>query len=88
MKDCKLDVIKVDRCFFEQELDEANKEILKTIIHLIQFLGMEVVAEGVERKEDVAFLKSIGCDAVQGFYYYKPMPMKEFFCLLDEKNHR
>lgn len=88
LKDCKLDVIKVDRCFFEQVLDEANKEILKTIIHLIQFLGMEVVAEGVERKEDVAFLKSIGCDAVQGFYYYKPMPMKEFFSLLDEKNHR
>ena len=44
---------------------------------------MKGIAEGVDRKEDVDFLDSIGCDAVQGFYFYKPMPMEEFFSLLD-----
>ena len=85
LKDCKLDIIKVDRCFFEKELDDDGKEILRTILHLIKYLGMGVVAEGVERKEDVEFLESIHCDAIQGFYFYQPMPMKDFFDLLDKK---
>lgn len=46
---------------------------------------MKVIAEGVERKEDVEFLTEIGCDAVQGFYFYKPLPMEEFFALLDNQ---
>ena len=83
LKECDLDIIKIDRCFFVDELSDLNKEILKTIIHLIKSIGMKVIAEGVERKEDVDFLASIGCDAVQGFYFYKPMPMEEFFSLLD-----
>lgn len=85
LKDSKLDIIKVDRCFFEKPLDDNGKEILRTIIYLIKFLGMKVIAEGVERKEDVEFLESIHCDAIQGFYFYQPMPMQEFFDLLDEK---
>lgn len=75
LKECDLDVIKIDRCFFIEEMNNLNKEILRTIIHLIKSIGMKVIAEGVERKEDVDFLASIGCDAVQGFYFYKPMPM-------------
>ena len=58
--------------------------ILKTIIQLLQLLKVQIVAEGVETKEDVEFLKEMGCDDVQGFYFYKPMPMEEFFALLDE----
>ena len=87
LKDSKLDVVKIDRCFFTDEMSDEDKEILKTIMHLIKMVNMEVVAEGVERKEDIEFLSTIGCDTVQGFYFYKPMPMKDFFALLDEKNH-
>ena len=85
LKESGLDTIKIDRCFFIEEMNDVNKEILKTIIFLIKRIGMKVIAEGVERKEDVEFLASIGCDAVQGFYFYKPMPMEEFFALLDEE---
>lgn len=86
LKECDLDVIKIDRCFFIEEMNDLNKEILRTIIHLIKSIGMKVIAEGVERKEDVDFLASIGCDAVQGFYFYKPMPMEEFFALIDDSD--
>lgn len=85
LKECDLDSIKIDRCFFIEELSDLNKKILKTIIDLIKSIGMKVIAEGVERKEDVDFLAEIGCDAVQGFYFYKPMPMEEFFNLLDNQ---
>lgn len=83
LKDSNLDVIKIDRCFFRDELSDDTKEILRTITHLIKVLGMKVIAEGVEKKEDIEFLSTISCDAVQGFYFYKPMPMMEFFNLLD-----
>lgn len=86
LKECDLDVIKIDRCFFIEEMNDLNKEILRTIIHLIKTIGMKVIAEGVERKEDVDFLTSIGCDAVQGFYFYKPLPMEEFFALIDDSD--
>ncbi|WP_416325703.1 EAL domain-containing protein [[Eubacterium] hominis] len=88
LKDSNLDVIKIDRCFFQEKLSEDAKEILRTIIHLIKILGMEVIAEGVERKEDIDFLSTIDCDAVQGFYFYKPMPMKDFFDLIDQTKTR
>lgn len=86
LQDSKLDIIKIDRCFFEKDLDDDSKEIIRTVIHLIKYLGMKVVAEGVERKADVEFLESIHCDAIQGFYFYRPMPMEEFFDLLDKKD--
>lgn len=84
--DNNLDVIKIDRCFFRgSSEDVVNYKILKTIINLIKDIGKKVIAEGVERKEDVDFLASLGCDAVQGFYFYKPMPMNEFFLLIDNQ---
>lgn len=50
-------------------------------------LGIETVAEGVETKEQVEFLRGIGCDVAQGFYFAKPMPMSEFDALLEKENN-
>lgn len=80
-----VDTVKLDRCFFEEDDGELKWEILKTVIKLMKTLGVSVIAEGVETQEDVAFLEKTGCDEIQGFYYYKPMPMKEFFQLIDDK---
>ena len=47
---------------------------------------MHIVAEGVEEKEDVELVQSLGVDEIQGFYYYRPMPMEDFFALLDKED--
>ena len=66
-------------------MTKDTKSIVKMLITMIQSFGMHVIAEGVERKEDVEFLTSIGCDAIQGYYFYKPMPLDDFFQLLDKE---
>ena len=45
-------------------------------------MGSKVVAEGVEDKEQLEFLQSVGCDMIQGYYFYKPMSPEEFAALL------
>lgn len=84
----QLDTIKMDRQFFVQNLNGDGKLIIKTIIDLIHSLDMKVVAEGVETKEHIDWLKECGCECVQGYYYYKPMPVEEFEALLDEQEQR
>lgn len=79
LKDIPLDVLKLDGEFFRGG-DENGRGavIVKEAIRLARELDMRVVAEGVERREQVDFLVSLGCDMIQGFYYAKPMPVKEF----------
>ena len=49
---------------------------------LAKELGLYVTGEGVEKKEQVEFLKNIDCDSIQGFYYSKPLPVEEYEKLL------
>jgi len=57
-------------------------EIARAIIGLSRGLNLEVVAEGAEVKEQVAFLKEHGCDLVQGYFYSRPLPAEEFAVIL------
>lgn len=77
-----VDTLKIDRQFFINQCGEKDKIVIETIIHLAKRLGIHTVAEGIEDKGTIEFLKSIGCDMVQGFYYYKPMPVPDFWALL------
>ncbi len=86
MKSLPIDVLKVDGSFFmRSELDEKNRAVISAIIHLAKSLGMDVVCEGIETKEQVEFVKEQKGDMAQGFYYYKPMPALEFYALLEDK---
>ncbi len=77
------DTIKVDRSLVRDSgLDGSTPLILRSIIALAHELGKEVVAEGVETAEDAAYLRSIGCEFGQGFYYGEPMSPKEVAALL------
>jgi EAL domain-containing protein (putative c-di-GMP-specific phosphodiesterase class I) len=58
--------------------------IVKTIITLAKQLNIKTVAEGVEHKEQMDVLKSLGCDAIQGYYFAKPMPFEEFLKFIKE----
>lgn len=79
LKDIPLDVLKLDGEFFRGEDDDGRGEIVvREAIQLARSLDMRVVAEGVEKKEQVDFLASQGCDMIQGYYFAKPMPVAEF----------
>lgn len=68
-----IDVLKIDRSFVVDILNNnKNRWIVENIIELSHKLGIEVVAEGVEHKEQVDVLKEALCDTVQGYYYSKP----------------
>jgi EAL domain-containing protein (putative c-di-GMP-specific phosphodiesterase class I)/DNA-binding NarL/FixJ family response regulator len=74
-----MDVIKIDKEFVRGvPLDIENAAITSAILALGNSLGLKVVAEGVEHDSELEFLRSLGCSAVQGFYYARPMPPAEF----------
>ena len=72
------DVIKIDAKFFRAGLDESNKTIIESIINLCHKLNKVVVAEGIELESEVEFLKTVGCDIIQGYYFAKPVPANDF----------
>lgn len=83
LKNMTIDVLKLDGSFFWESKDvERERKIISGVINMIQSLEIQAVAEGVEHLDQVEFLQSIGCDLIQGYYYYRPMPMEEFEYLL------
>ncbi len=77
------DVIKLDKKFIENMIvSDKGRLILEQVVRMAEKLDLGLLAEGVETKEQVELLRSIGCDQVQGYYYAKPMPEDEFFELL------
>lgn len=79
LKDIQIDVLKLDMGFLKSsDYSAKGGNILTAILKMAESLKMQAIAEGVETKEQVEFLKSIGCRYVQGFYYSKPLPVGEF----------
>lgn len=79
LKDIQIDVLKLDMGFLKSsDYSAKGGNILTAILKMAESLKMQTIAEGVETKEQVEFLKSIGCKYVQGFYYSKPLPVDEF----------
>ncbi len=79
LKNLKADTLKLDRSFFTDNKDTVRGElVVDGIVKLSQSLNMLVVAEGVEEEEQIDFLKFIGCDAAQGYYFAKPMCISDF----------
>ncbi len=81
------DVIKLDKKFMENMMvSRKGRLILEQVVAMANKLELGLLAEGVETKEQIDLLQSIGCDQVQGYYYAKPMPAEDFFALLKEQN--
>ena len=79
LKDIHADVVKIDMGFLkETENGERSRIILANTINLIKELGMHSITEGVENKSQVDMLTKMGCDMFQGYYYSKPISVKEF----------
>ena len=84
LKDFPFDVLKIDKEFFSESItSESSKWILRMIIEMAEGLGIRVICEGVETKEQVEMLRRLGCRYVQGYYYSKPIPAENYmesFC--------
>ncbi|MCI2056478.1 MAG: EAL domain-containing protein [Oscillibacter sp.] len=79
-----VDVLKLDIRFIQnQTLKTSGKGILSFVISLAKWLNLAVVAEGVETAEQIATLRFMDCNYVQGFYYARPMPKQHFEHLLE-----
>ena len=75
--------LKIDRSFVADVLDdEADATIVRTIVEMAHTLGFTVIAEGVERDSQAAFLRALGCEQAQGFLFARPMSAEEFSALV------
>jgi hypothetical protein len=85
LKRFPIDTLKIDRSFTTGIPSDANDcAIASTIISIAQQLKHKVIAEGVETVEQLAFLKSSGCDEVQGYLFSQPLPAADFERALKE----
>ncbi|MBC8569498.1 bifunctional diguanylate cyclase/phosphodiesterase [Zongyangia hominis] len=88
LKDIPVDVLKLDRAFFEEtDNDGRSRHIVTSVVALMRSLGIKVVAEGVETASQLSFLKSIQCDIAQGYYLARPMPLEDFEALIRKEQH-
>ena len=79
LKDVPFDTIKLDRAFFGESIDsERGRTTLTGIIQLLDALGFETVAEGIESENEAEQLKEWGCHVIQGYVYGRPIPADEF----------
>lgn len=75
LKDLRVEGLKIPRQLMAS--DERSHTIVRSTIELAHQLGMQVVAEGIEKDEQVEFLRESGCDALQGYYFAGPVTAKE-----------
>ncbi len=83
LKDLDFDVIKLDMLFLENKGGNSRGgTILSSVVNMAKWLHIPVIAEGVETIEQADFLKSIGCNYIQGYLYSRPLPEKDYESLV------
>lgn len=87
LKDINVDMIKLDTKFIELSKENAGKgvKIIQSMIVMAKKLHLMIIAEGAQTKEQVDRLKAIGCEYIQGYYFYPPLPVKQIETLLAER---
>ena len=80
-----IDVVKLDMAFMSEMEDLKKNMVLQACVDLSRNLGFETISEGVETKEQLEKLKIIGVDAIQGYYYSRPLSEEDFEAYLVEK---
>ena len=85
LRKAPIDTMKIDRFFLDEIMStERGKIIVESSVRMAKMIGLDVIAEGVETKEQLEFLRSIDCDIAQGYYYSRPIPVDEFEEFLKE----
>lgn len=87
LKDTDFNIVKLDKSFVDHLDSHVPKDevMLRGMVSMLSGIGVEVVAEGVETKEQATFVKNLNCDVIQGYYFDKPMPASEFIKRLKKR---
>jgi len=84
LRNLPIDIIKIDKLFIDDILQEDSKNIIAdSIIALCHKIGLPIVSEGVETKEQLEYLKENNCDIIQGYYFSKPLSTDDLYKYLE-----
>jgi EAL domain-containing protein (putative c-di-GMP-specific phosphodiesterase class I) len=83
LRNLNVDIIKLDAKFLRMNAnDHKGVHILESIVNMAKTMGVPIIVEGVETKEETEFISRLGCRYVQGYYFYRPMPTPDFEALI------
>lgn len=87
LNNIKVDVIKLDMRFLDINEKDMDKGIgiLGSVINMVRMLGLPIIAEGVETQEQEDFLGKMGCRYMQGYFYYKPLPIEQIENIMSDE---
>ena len=86
LRELPFDVVKIDQSFVKNCLmNDKDPAIITAILSMSHLLGLKAVAEGIEEKGQLTFLKSLSCDYGQGYFFSRPIPADQFLSLLQEQ---
>lgn len=84
LHDFYLDELKIDMSFL-RHFNERSRKIIKSIVVMAKTLGIHTLAEGAETEEQVDFLRTMGCEKIQGYFYNRPLPWQDIEQWMKEK---
>ena len=87
LKDLNVDIIKLDMKFLSGEVGNRGGIILNSVVQMARWLGTPVITEGVETMEQAEYMKSLGCNYIQGYLYAKPLEEKDFIEKIGQVEH-
>lgn len=80
LKNLPVDIVKIDRSFFyDNQYKDRARILISNVMNMAKQLGMVTVAEGIEEQRHIDFLRQVGCDKVQGYYFARPVPAESFW---------
>lgn len=88
LKQFPLNTLKVDKAFIDDMQSERGRNMVDSIVTIAHNLDLHVVAEGVEKAEQIAMLEQLNCQTVQGYYYSKPLSQPEFTAFLKKQRNK
>ena len=85
MTDFDISIVKIDKSITQNATNQTGFLILKNIIRTAHDLGFKTLCEGIETEEHKKAVVEAGCDILQGYYFYSPMPVTKLEALFDKK---
>lgn len=89
LSNVKIDAIKLDAQFLHFKSNntvEKGLHILESVVNMAKIIAVPIIVEGVENKEQCDFLENMGCRYIQGYFFYRPMPTKDFAKIIDNED--